>query len=122
MLTAATRLVEAHQPRALEQPFGLSELVSAIDLAQRGCAEIVLAGDASDPRTIALERALATSYLPNRMIAHATEDSAAPAALAALLEGKRPGPNGAPRAYVCRDFACEAPEESADGLAARLRG
>lgn len=38
-----------------------------------------------------------------------------------LLEGRTPGPDGTPRAYVCREMVCHAPVDSPEALRAGLR-
>jgi uncharacterized protein YyaL (SSP411 family) len=111
-LEVAERVLRAHYDRALENPFGFSNLIAAIDLLQSRPTEIVLAG--SD--VAALERAIAGVYLPSRVIARA---EGAPKLLAALVDGKSPV-DGKAAAYVCRDFACERPETDPAALAAAL--
>jgi uncharacterized protein len=109
----AEQVLHAHYTRAMENPFGFSNLLNALDVYLSRPSEIVLAGD----DTAALERALAKVYLPNRVIARA---SGAPPQLAALVAGKTPV-NGQAAAYICRDFTCERPLTDADALIAALK-
>jgi uncharacterized protein YyaL (SSP411 family) len=111
-LEVAERVLRAHHDRALENPFGFSNLMAAIDLYQSRPTEIVLAG----ADVAALERAIAGVYLPNRVIARA---DGAPKLLAALVAGKPPV-DGRAAAYVCRDFTCDRPETDPAALAAAL--
>ncbi len=108
----AERVLRAHQARALENPFGFSNLLNALDLWLARPTEIVLAGDTDG----ALARALAGVYLPNRVIARA---DGAPPLLKALTDGKT-ALDGKPAAYVCRAFACQRPETDPAALAATL--
>jgi uncharacterized protein YyaL (SSP411 family) len=108
----ADRVLRAHQARALENPFGFSNLLNALDLFLQRPTEIVLAGDDGT-----LARAVARVYLPNRVIARA---EGAPAKLRALVDGKTPQA-GKPTAYVCRNFACERPLTDAGALEESLK-
>jgi uncharacterized protein YyaL (SSP411 family) len=89
----------------VQAPAGMGALLNALDFAQDGTREIFLAGDAKDPATRALAEAVWRSPDPNRVLALVVpgiEELLPPA------EGKEPV-DGKPAAYVCRDFACEAP-------------
>ncbi len=111
-LAIAERVLKAHYERAVENPFGFSNLLCALDLFQSRPTELVFAGPATEP----LERAVAGVYLPNRIIVHA---NGAPAIVAPLVEGKR-AVDGQAACYVCRDFTCEKPETDPAALAASL--
>ncbi|HZS35703.1 MAG TPA: thioredoxin domain-containing protein [Polyangia bacterium] len=111
-LEIAERVLRAHYERAMENPFGFSNLLNALDLFLERPTEIVLAGADVAP----LERALAGVYLPNRVIARA---DGAPKLLAPLTAGKI-AVDGKAAAYVCRDFTCERPETDPAALAAAL--
>jgi uncharacterized protein YyaL (SSP411 family) len=108
----ADRVLRAHHARALDNPFGFSNLLNALDLFLSRPTEIVLAGDDGT-----LARAVARVYLPNRVIARA---EGAPAKLRALVDGKTPDA-GRPTAYVCRNFTCERPLTDAGALEAALK-
>jgi uncharacterized protein YyaL (SSP411 family) len=112
-LDVAEAALRVHHQAALSSPFAFSNLVCALDLYQERPAEIVLAGDDTRP----LERAVASVYLPNRVIVRA---ASAPSLIAPLLAGKGPL-DGRSAAWVCRDFACERPETDPERLAASLR-
>jgi len=110
-LDVAERVLRAHYSRAMENPFGFSNLLVALDLFLTRPSEIVLAGDDGT-----LARAVARAYQPNRMIVRA---EAAPHRLRALVDGKTPLA-GKPTAYVCRNMTCEAPLTDAGALEAAL--
>jgi hypothetical protein len=109
---AAERLFRAYYDRAMENPFAFSNFLCALDDHLARPTEIVLAGD----RDGALARAVASVYLPSRVIARA---EGAPAILQPLVEGKIPL-DGKATAYVCRGFTCERPETDAQALVERL--
>ena len=108
----AERVLRTYHAQSLNNPFGFSNVLCAMDLLQERPAEIVLAGDTDG----ALARAVASVYLPNRLIARAEN---APKGIAKLVEGKVPV-GGKAAAYVCQDFACEAPVMEARELAERI--
>jgi uncharacterized protein YyaL (SSP411 family) len=111
-LEIAERVLAAHYERAMENPFGFSNLLNALDLHLSRPTEVVLAGDDGT-----LARTVARVYLPNRVIARA---DGAPARLRALVDGKAPR-DGHPTAYVCRNFTCDAPLTDAVALEAALK-
>jgi uncharacterized protein YyaL (SSP411 family) len=113
-LEIAEKALHAHYERALENPFGFANLLNGLDLWLERPTEIVLAG--ADVR--ALERAIASVYVPNRMIVRA---DSAPPLVAKLVEGKT-AVEGKAAAYVCRDFTCERPATDTTALAASLGG
>ena len=78
-------------------------------------------GPPHDPATEALIRAARAAAGPYDVIAAGDPEDPAAAAAAPLLEG-RPLVGGAPAAYVCRRFACQAPVTDPDALRALLRG
>ena len=58
-------------------------------------------------------------YLPNKVIAFAPDAGSNASSAIKLLEG-RDMIDGKATAYVCRNFYCEAPQTSAEGLAEAL--
>jgi uncharacterized protein YyaL (SSP411 family) len=103
-LAVAEAALRAYHDVAVSNPFAFSNLLAALDLWQERPAEVVLAGSAAG--VAALASALASVYLPNRVIVRA---AGAPARLARLVEGKD-GAGQEAAAWVCRDFACQRPE------------
>ncbi|HEX5139067.1 MAG TPA: thioredoxin domain-containing protein [Planctomycetota bacterium] len=96
-----------------QAPLGTGALLNALDFAQEGSREIFIAGGADDPATRALVEAVWKNPDPNRVLALVTPGLEAllpPAAGKAPVKGK-------PAAYVCRDFACEAPVTDPAALA-----
>jgi uncharacterized protein YyaL (SSP411 family) len=85
-------------------PSAFSHLLAAVDLRRAGVVEIAVAGERPDLVAVVQQR-----YLPDAVLAWG-ERYASP-----LWEGRRDG-----LAYVCRDYACEAPTDTADALAGLL--
>ncbi|MDB4969370.1 MAG: thymidylate kinase [Myxococcales bacterium] len=113
-LDIAEATIHAHYTRALDNPFGFANLLNALDLWLERPTEIVLVG----ADVTALDRAVASVYTPNRVIVRA---ASAPPLLSSLVSGKAPV-DGAPAAYVCRDFTCERPVTDTSALAKLLSG
>jgi uncharacterized protein YyaL (SSP411 family) len=111
-ISIAESVLHSYYARALENPFGFSNLINALDLLLDRPTEIVLAGaDVAN-----FTRAIADIYLPNRMI---IRTQGAPPLLRELIADKNEI-NGVSTAYICRDFSCEKPETDPAALAARL--
>jgi uncharacterized protein len=113
----ALTLVRADMAR-FPQAFGTALVALDNLLADRH--EIAVVGPPDDPATAALIRAAREAAGPYDVIAAGDPDDADAVAAAPLLEG-RPLVDGAPAAYVCRRFACQAPVTDPDALRALLR-
>jgi uncharacterized protein YyaL (SSP411 family) len=82
-----------------------------------GPAEIAVVGPAGDERTVALHYTAFLAAPPGAVIAlgeGAADDGAIP-----LLAGREPV-DGAPAAYVCREFTCRMPVTEPQALQAEL--
>ena len=118
----ATEALEALAASALENPFAYGHAIGSLDRLRRGSVDVVIVGPRSDERASALAREAARAYLPNRTIARVDPaDPRSRAVCTELAEGKPAGPDGAPRAYVCRGRACSAPVGSPAELAELLQ-
>jgi uncharacterized protein YyaL (SSP411 family) len=98
-------------------PSSVPVLVMAADFLERGKQQIVLAGDKTSPAFRALAEVVHRRLLPNAVLLHA--DGAEHQAWlgtqnAALAEMKPVG--GAPAAYVCQNYTCQAPVTVAGDL------
>jgi uncharacterized protein YyaL (SSP411 family) len=87
-----------------EHPTAFTQLMGAVDLVVSGATEIAVVGARPDMVT-----AVQSRYLPNAVLAWG-EPYASP-----LWEGRSPD-----RAYVCRNYACQAPVTSVDELLEQL--
>ncbi|RKT16164.1 hypothetical protein BX285_0490 [Streptomyces sp. 1114.5] len=83
-----------------------------------GPREVAVVGPADDPATAALRRAALLGTAPGAVIAVGEPGSGTDAEVPLLAD--RPLVGGAPAAYVCRHFACDAPTTDAAALAERL--
>ena len=83
--------------------------------------EIAIVGDRADERTLALEREVARRHLPFAVVLPIVPGEAQ-SALAAAMPWVAPmtAKGGAPTAYVCSGFACQAPTSSAEELGRQL--
>lgn len=90
---------------AATHPTAFAHLLGAVDLLVHGIDEVAVAGDAP-----ALVLAVQTRYLPGAVLAWGERYDSP------LWAERADG-----RAYVCRDFTCQAPVTSAEELAALLR-
>ncbi|TDJ69323.1 MAG: thioredoxin domain-containing protein [Planctomycetota bacterium] len=113
----AERTIRALGQLVNRHPAAFSQLLAAVDHLAAGPREIVVAGDPQDDLVRAMLAEVRGTFLPQRVVALAHEG--ADESLVPLLEGREPGPNGA-RAYVCRNFTCEAPVETVAALARAL--
>ncbi len=87
-------------------PTAFGRLLAAVDMWRAGITEIAVVGDRPD-----LVATVHARYLPNGVLAWG-EPYNSP-----LWEDRREG-----WAYVCRDYACQAPAETVDELAGQLEG
>jgi uncharacterized protein len=107
--------VAARYPRAAGWGLAVAEAMAS------GPAEIAVVGPPGDDRTAALHRMALHAAPPGAVIAlgggpgnGGEDDGAVP-----LLAGREPV-DGAPAAYVCRDFACRLPVTNPERLRAEL--
>jgi uncharacterized protein len=112
----ALRLVHADMGR-FPQAFGTA--LVALDHHLSDSREIAIVGPPEDPRTAALVRAARDGAGPHDALAVGAPDDAEAVAAAPLLADRGPVA-GAPAAYVCRRFACEAPVTDPGELTALL--
>ena len=90
--------------------WGLAVLTAWLD----GPREVALVGPDSDPRTTHLWRAILTSGRPGLVHVRGEQASDEP------LLRDRVAINGAPTAYVCRGFVCNAPTQDLEDLVQQL--
>ena len=109
--------LSAYRRPASRAPSAFASLLAAADFAEGPVPEIAIVGDPGDARTLGLLEAVRGRYLPNRVIALARpgDEGTAPP----LLVGKT-AVGGVPTAYLCRDFACDAPATEPESLARAL--
>jgi uncharacterized protein len=97
-------------------PMAFGHLLGVADLLVRGAVEIALVGDPTAVDFRALEREVAGHYLPRLVLAGGLPERADGIA---LLE-ERPMREARATAYVCRNYACDAPVVEAEELRLQL--
>jgi uncharacterized protein YyaL (SSP411 family) len=95
-------------PALAKAPAAFSAMVAAADLAVAGVTEVAVTGDRPD-----LVAAVRAGHHPEVVLAWG-ERYPSP-----IWEGRQES-EGAGQAYVCRDWACQAPVADAAALAAAL--
>jgi uncharacterized protein YyaL (SSP411 family) len=89
-----------------------AHLLMAVDHVAQAAREVVISGEPGDPGTAALLAAVRGVFVPQRVVALASER--ADIELLPLLQGR--GSTGAAKAYVCRNHTCAAPVDNAAAL------
>jgi hypothetical protein len=96
-------------------------LLAGLSAWHAGVQQVVIVGESGGAAREALERAAAGCYLPFSVVVPvAPGERQQRIAAAAPFVGAMGAPDGRAAAYVCRDFACQAPTFDPAGLAARL--
>ncbi len=96
-------------------PSATSQMLLAVGLLLGPTYEIVLAGNLQDQATRDILADLRGRFLPNKVLAFATEGSQPPASLSDLLRGKTML-GGVPTLYVCEGFTCQAPAQGSEEI------
>ena len=99
----------------VQHPQGFGHLLNALDFARSAVQEIAIIGHASNEETRSLLNIVNRRYIPNSVIACCTaNDTEAQQSIALLAE--RPLKDGKATAYVCQNFACQAPVNTVEAL------
>jgi uncharacterized protein YyaL (SSP411 family) len=118
-LTRAESVLRLLAEPLRSQPFGLANLLAAVDFHTDGPREIAVVGDPASPVTAALLARIRRTYVPNRTLM--VLDPAATAPRPPLLEGKTMV-DGQPTVYVCHRMTCSPPATVWDDIEPLLRG
>jgi uncharacterized protein YyaL (SSP411 family) len=100
-----------------QQPFGFAHMLAALDFYLEKPKEIVVVGEAGDPRFEEIVEKLRSFYLPNKTM-HLAEPGKPLQELSPMLQGKGQI-DGKPTVYVCHNFTCSQPVtewEQVEGL------
>lgn len=97
-----------------ESPESVPAMLCAFDTLITPPAQVVIAGDLTEPDTQAMVRAVQARFLPTTSLLHTSASSVAPW----LAEMKTLDSRAT--AYVCRNFVCQAPTTSLEALTAEL--
>jgi uncharacterized protein YyaL (SSP411 family) len=108
------RTLAVARPAMARAPSAFASLLLAADLLEGPVLEIAVAGEPGNAHAEALLRVVRSRYLPRRVVACGVGSDLP------LLAGKTPL-QGQAAAYLCREYACQAPTAEPEELA-RLLG
>lgn len=112
----AVFILESVADPMLRFPTAFGHMLGCADLEINGAVEVALIGDAKGKGLRALERVVASQYVPSLVLAAGTDRSAD---VVKLLEG-RAMIDHQPTAYVCRGYVCDRPVTEPTALAEQL--
>lgn len=117
----ANKLMAAMSAQVVQQPMAFTQFLMALDFVLGPAREVVVAGEPGKAATKELMAVAQKRFMPNRALLLKPGGEAGDhlAKLAPFTAEMKPGDEGA-AAYVCRDFACQKPVSSPDGLADAL--
>jgi uncharacterized protein len=115
----AEAAVQSIAPLAASYPNGFAWWLVAADLAAYPLDEVAVVGPPSGQRDALLE-AVRRRFRPGVVVAASSPEDERPPVVPLLRD--RPAIEGRATAYVCRDFTCQAPTTSVEGLAGQLDG
>ena len=122
LVRAGEAVVRAFMPRLTHDPAARPEMAQALWMLTHPPMEIGVAGDPSSPDTHALLHEIRRRFIPAAQLALRPHEVAARAAACSqipALEAQHP-PGTAAWVFVCADYACQMPVNSASALAALL--
>ena len=102
-----------------QHPQAFGHVLGALDFALSPSKEIAILGPLATDETIALLEATNTHYQPNSVLAFCVPNDQQAIQTVPLLVD-RPLKNGKATAYVCQNFACQAPVNTAEELSKLL--
>jgi uncharacterized protein YyaL (SSP411 family) len=119
ILSRLERTLKLFAPRIESMPRAVPMMLSALSAWHAGVQQVVIAGEQGDPAAERLLALVNRTYLPFAVVVPSFPprdglQRVSPALAAMLPRG------GQPVAYVCRDFACQAPTSDAETLARSL--
>jgi uncharacterized protein len=119
---SAQRLLAAFGSRLTAAPVALPQMLAACEFHFGQPRQIVIVGDRDAADTQAMLQALHSRFLPNKVVLLVDSDEAR-AALSATIPTIAPMErvDGRASAYVCRDYTCQLPVNTVDGLAELLQ-
>jgi uncharacterized protein YyaL (SSP411 family) len=110
----ASSILRAVAPALERQPSAFGRMLCAVDRALGEQVDVVVAaGSASDDAAVRLREAASAPYVPDLVLTGVSPGD--PQAGWPLFEAKTSSA-GAPRAYACRGYACDAPTGEPDEL------
>ena len=114
LLERAEKILRLHYDAMAKEPFGLSNMLGALDYHLSKPAEVVMVAARDDPDAGGIVRQVQESYLPNKTLQWVSPDARLEE-ISPLLEGKTQV-DGKATVYVCRNFTCAPPVTDWEGL------
>jgi hypothetical protein len=102
---AAIGAIRAFGRQIARYPRAFAKSLTVVDLLTEGPVELAFVGNEDHPALLALQRAVAECYLPNRIIATGPPETSS---VLPLLKGKT-AVAGHPALYICQHFTCQKP-------------
>ncbi len=115
-LSRAERTLQAFEPRLSHASRAVPMMLAALSAYHAPRQEIVVAGDPADPRTGALVAAVESRYRPFAIVIRLAPGRADELARELPHVSGMGMRGGSPAAYVCRNFACDAPVTDPEAL------
>jgi len=100
----------------VQHPQAFGYVLGALDFALSPSKEIAIVGPLATDDTLALLEVTNKQYLPNSVLAYCVPDDQQAAQTVPLL-ADRPLKDGKATAYVCQNFVCQSPVNTAEELA-----
>jgi len=115
---SAERTISSFSRELQVNPSGHTTMLSAFDLLLNGAREVVITAPTARA-AVEMKSEVFRRYIPDKVVVvatHSTFDELS--RMSRLLEGRRPGARA--RAFVCQNFACKLPADSAEALREQL--
>ncbi len=114
LLEYAEKTLRLHFDAMTREPFGLANMLGALDLHLSKPVEIVMVAGRDDPDARGIMQRVQDSYLPNKTLQWVDPDARLEE-VSPLLAGKSQL-DGKPTVFVCRNFTCAPPVTSWEAL------
>ena len=117
----AERTMNAFAGQVVSQPASYTQLLNALDFFLGPSYEVVIAGPEGNGDTAGMVRALREAFIPNKVVIFRPADGTeAEITRIAPYTRNQSNLDGRATAYVCRDFACQAPTADVGTMLATL--
>ncbi|MCK8603361.1 thioredoxin domain-containing protein [Desulfoferrobacter suflitae] len=117
----ADRLLQRFSAMIADYPSAYTQFLNAVDFVLGPAQEVVIAGDLENPRTRTMVELLHRTFSPNRvvLVKDGGEQGDRLAALSHYV-GAMKSKGGEPLAYICENFACQAPSADIETLKLKI--
>ena len=113
----ARNIARAFSREIRDTPQAYTQMLSALDFMVGPAAELVIAGDLQDQNTERLLKKLYTSFVPNKVVLlHPSGEAGKVIEDIAPFTREQQAIEGKATAYVCRNYACQAPVNDAEAM------